>query len=263
MAPISTAMSTGPPSRRGSHVLEPISRFAVSVFAMGPAFAEPASSSAGANLVQVGAIYESPLLLRASRMVRHVAARAGFFHRRLEVLMDLRILVFEFDLSTAELDAGKRAAFAVLGAHEFVAPVVPAQRQIARRLRAGIEVLMKPLIRRHHHAARPPVDPLHRFARRPENRIALSGKNDHVRARTMFVSLLVSPHRKFRDVRAHGVLGQVEFHVGAALAALAVIRELEGMRIGHEVGGEKESAGQFALAAEITFGARIEAVEKW
>ena len=168
-------------------------------------------------------------------MIRHVAARPDLIHRRFKVFVDLRVFVFEFNLAAAELHARERAAFAVLRAHELVAPVVPAKRQVARRRRAGIEMLMEPLIRRHDHAARPPIDALRRFTRGPENRIALTGKNDDMRAGAVLVPFLVRAHGELGDMRAHGVFGQVEFHVRAALAALAVIGELERVRVGHKV----------------------------
>ena len=123
-------------------------------------------------------------------------------------------------------------------------------------------MLMEPLIRRHDHAARPPIDALRRFTRGPENRIALTGKNDDMRAGAVLVPFLVRAHGELGDMRAHGVFGQVEFHVRAALAALAVIGELERVRVGHKVRRQEKPPGQFSLAAEVAFGARIEAVEK-
>ena len=47
-------------------------------------------------------------------MIRHITARVGLTHRSLEVLMNLRILVFEFDLAAAVLDAREGAALTVL-----------------------------------------------------------------------------------------------------------------------------------------------------
>src|SRR5437764_1006698 len=83
-------------------------------------------------------------------------------------------------------------------------------------------------------------DALRRFTRGPENRIALPGKNDDMRAGAVLMPFLVSADRELGDMRAHGVLGQVEFHVRAALAALAVIGELEGVRVGHKVRGQEK-----------------------
>jgi hypothetical protein len=62
-------------------------------------------------------------------MIRaHVAPRSYGFHRCLKIFVDLRILVLELDLTAAQFDARKAAAFAVLRAHETKAPVVPAER---------------------------------------------------------------------------------------------------------------------------------------
>src|SRR5690242_2647121 len=108
-----------------------------------------------------------PLPLRAPRMIRHIAACAGLHHRGLQVFVYLWVLVFEFDLAAAELDARKGTALTVLRAHEVVAPIVPPQRMITRRLGAGVEMLMKPLIERYHHAPWLPIDPLHGLALRP------------------------------------------------------------------------------------------------
>jgi hypothetical protein len=59
-------------------------------------------------------------------MIGHVTARPDGFHRGFKILVDLGILVFEFDLAAAQFYARETAAFAVLRAHESVAPVVPA-----------------------------------------------------------------------------------------------------------------------------------------
>ena len=53
------------------------------------------------------------LLLRATWMIGHVALRAGRFHRRFKVFVDLRILVLELDLIAAEFEARVGASFAV------------------------------------------------------------------------------------------------------------------------------------------------------
>src|SRR4030095_5801567 len=137
--------------------------------------------------------------------------------------MDARIFVFEFDLPAAVLDARVSPALAVLHPHEAEFPAAPAQRQIARRLGAGIEMLMEPLIGRHHHAAGFPIDPLHVLAFGPEHRISLPSEDDYMGAGTMLVAFLVSADGELGDVRAHGLAGEIELHVGAALAALAVV----------------------------------------
>ena len=83
-----------------------------------------------------------------------------------------------------------------------------------------------------------------------------------MRARTVAMAFFVSADGKLRDMRAHGVLRQIELHVGAALAPLTVVGELERVRVGHKIGRQEKSPGELALAVEVTFGARIEAVDK-
>src|SRR6266498_1498497 len=123
-------------------------------------------------------------------------------------------------------------------------------------------MLVKPLIGRDDDAAGFPVDTLHRLPFRPKNRVALAAEYDHVSAGTMLVSLLVSTHGEFRDMRAHGLLGEIELHIRAALAALAVVRKADRVRVWDEVGGHEEAARDFAFAAEVAFGGRVEAVEE-
>src|SRR6266542_5808590 len=123
-------------------------------------------------------------------------------------------------------------------------------------------MLVKPLIGRDDDAAGFPVDTLHRLSFRPKNRVALAAEYDHVSAGTMLVSLLVSTHGEFRDMRAHGLLGEIELHIRAALAALAVVRKADRVCIRNEVGGHDEAASDFAFAAEVAFGGRVEAVEE-
>src|SRR5919108_5084953 len=94
-------------------------------------------------------------LVRTVRMIgSHVAGGAGFFHRRLEIPMNDWIFVFKLDLTATLFHAGVGAALAVLHPHEAKAPAAPPKRQIARRLHARVEMLMKPLVRRHHDAPR-------------------------------------------------------------------------------------------------------------
>src|SRR5215813_5201840 len=83
-----------------------------------------------------------------------------------------------------------------------------------------------------------------------------------MRAGSVPVSFFVSSNRKLGNVSTHGVFGEIEFHVGAALAALTVIDELERVGVGHEIRRQEKSSGEFALAAEIPLGARIETIKK-
>src|SRR5215471_919831 len=93
-------------------------------------------------------------------------------------------------------------------------------------------MLMEPLIGRYDDTAGFPVDALHRLSFGPKNRVALTGKYDHVSAGTMLVAFLVSTDRELRDMCTHRLLGKIELHIRAA------------------------------LAAEVAFGGRVEAVEE-
>src|SRR5262249_38555381 len=104
-------------------------------------------------------------------------------------------------------------------------------------------MLMKPLIRRHHDAPPLPVDAPPFFTGRPQDRIALAAKNDHMRAWAMLMSFLVRADGELRDMGAHGVLCQIELHIRAALAALIVGGELHIVRVWHEIGGQEKPPG--------------------
>src|SRR3970282_2144795 len=95
-------------------------------------------------------------------------------------------------------------------------------------------MLMKPLVGPHDPAPRLPVAPPAPLALLPEKRIALPAQDDDVGARSVPVALLIGPHGKLRDVAPHRLAGQVEFHVAAALAPLAVVLQRGGMSIGDE-----------------------------
>src|SRR5512140_2932008 len=123
-------------------------------------------------------------------MIRHIAARSGGGHGRFELAVNARIFVLELDLSAALLHTRIRAALAILHAHETELPTAPTQRQIARRRGAGVEMLMEPLIRRHHHAAGLPIDPLHVLPFGPKHGITLPSENDYMGARAMLVAFL-------------------------------------------------------------------------
>ena len=86
--------------------------------------------------------------------------------------MNLWVLVFVFDLIPPLLDVHLDGLF--IGERDkSVAPTIPPQGKITSGLGAGVKMLMKPLIGRHYHAARFPVDPDHFAVVRPKERIAL------------------------------------------------------------------------------------------
>src|SRR2546425_1978707 len=90
----------------------------------------------------------------------HVARRAGFGQSRLEDLMNFWILVFVFDLIATLLHVHLDGLF--IGERDkSVAPAIPPQGEITSGLGARVEMLMKPLVRRHDHAPRFPVDTNH------------------------------------------------------------------------------------------------------
>jgi hypothetical protein len=82
----------------------------------------------------------------------------------------LRVLVLILDLRPPGLDV-------LIGFGQILDLVRESpgfEREIARRLYAGIEMLMKPVGRRLEQTARPPVDPYARLSLLPEIRIALA-----------------------------------------------------------------------------------------
>src|SRR6185312_6451884 len=140
----------------------------------------------------IGSARRGRVLVGAEGMVvAHLALGARLLHLRLEIAVDPGILVLELDLGAALLDAGVGATL-VIELEELVAPAVPAQRQIAGAGGAAVEMLVEPLVGRHHDAARIPIDPplvvlLHL---RPQHRIALARQDDDMRPRPVLVALL-------------------------------------------------------------------------
>ena len=109
----------------------------------------------------VFSITRCSFLLRApANHGAHVAGRAGFGQGRLEDLMNFWILVFVFDLPAALFDVDLDGLF-VGQCDKAVAPAIPAQSEVASGIGAGVKMLVKPLVRRHHDAAWFPVDANH------------------------------------------------------------------------------------------------------
>src|SRR5438067_5442649 len=102
-------------------------------------------------------------------------------------------------------------------------------------------MLVGPLIRRHNDAAGFPIDSLHRLPIRPENRVALAAQYNDVRAGSVLMPFLVSTDGELRDMRAHGLLGEIELHIRAALATLAVVGKADGVRVRHEARRHEEA----------------------
>jgi len=78
----------------------------------------------------------------------------------------------------------------------------------------------------------------------------------------MLVSLFISTDRELRDMCTHGLLGEIELHIRAALAALTVIRKADRLCVRDEIGRHEKTTRNFAFAAEVTFRGRVEAVEE-
>src|ERR1051325_4312436 len=113
-------------------------------------------------------------------MVRHLAHQAFLRQRLLEHPPHHRIFVLVFDLITA-LAAVDRPLIFCRDAAVFLA-AEGAQRDIARRSRAGVEVLMQLPVWRYDHAALFLVVALDRRAVGPDERVALAAENNDVRA---------------------------------------------------------------------------------
>src|SRR3989338_4113473 len=91
----------------------------------------------------------------------HLAGHARFLQRTFIAAADLRVFIFVVDQSAALFYVYVDPILAALGCNleaDRVEPAAEAQRQVARRLRAGIEVLMKPPAGRAVDAPLPPAD---------------------------------------------------------------------------------------------------------
>ena len=87
--------------------------------------------------------------------------------------MNLWVLIFIFDLVSTLLDVHLDGFF-VSERDKSIAPTIPSQGKITSGLGAGVEMLMKPLIGRHYHAARLPVNADHIAVIGPKQRITLT-----------------------------------------------------------------------------------------
>ena len=171
--------------------------------------------------------------------------------------VDARVLVLVFDLAAAFLHVDVHAhEHMPLGRRERIAQAAEGDREIARRIGRGVEVLVEHLVGRREHDAVLPVD-AHQIlgALVPEQRIAVAGDGEDVEVGAVAVGLLVGADRHLRDVGVHGAVGEHEHHVGAAGAALAPGLQLERRQVGDEVGLPHVAAGphrdELAFAAEM------------
>ena len=102
--------------------------------------------------------YSIPFCVHQGTMEPMRQGAPAFVEARLEVLMDLWVLVFVLDLRAAFFDADFDR-LVVTERDEIVTPAIPAERQVTGGIGAGVEVLVKPLRRRNHDAPRFPVHP--------------------------------------------------------------------------------------------------------
>src|SRR5262249_45467941 len=107
---------------------------------------------------------------------------------------DARIFVLVFDLIAACLHALGSAPLLTKAGKLSAAERL--ERQIARRLAADVEVLMKPALRRYQQTPRTPIVALDRFALAPHDRKPFSSENDDVRAGAAAVRFLICSDRK-------------------------------------------------------------------
>src|SRR5262245_65475874 len=95
------------------------------------------------------------------RMIVHLAARPGLFHRRFKAGMDLGIFVFILDLIASLFDALVDVRLAA----RLRLVAAPTDGEEEYRLGTGVEMLMETNFRRQEHASRPPLDALMHFDR--------------------------------------------------------------------------------------------------
>src|SRR6266542_774934 len=184
------------------------------------------------------------------------AARGAALHVH---AVDLRVLVLVLDLVAALRHVLVHALVVeILGDLPLVP--APADREVARRVVARVEVLVPPEARRHEERARLPVDLAH-LARavRPHERVALAAEHDHVVAGAVAMSLLVRADGEFGDVRDHRVVGELEPDVLAPGTALVPVAELESADVGDEVRLPDAARVERSAPVEVA-GARIVAV---
>ena len=102
-----------------------------------------------------------------------------------------------------------------------------------------------------HNTARFPMHPFVFSPFLPQIGIPLAADDDDMGTRAVAVAFFIRADRKFRNMRTHGVVGQIKFHVGAALAPFAVIGEPKGPDIWHKIGGHEKATINFGIAVEV------------
>ena len=100
------------------------------------------------------------------------------------------------------------------------------------RFLPGVEVLVKPHVRRRKHAERTPIIAFHWGAFEPHERITFPLEHENVSAEAVAVRLLVGPYGRFGNVRRDDVVAEFQLDVGGARTLSCPIMELELLDIG-------------------------------
>ena len=175
------------------------------------------------------------------------------------------IFVFVLDLISAGFHAlGRTPLFSEAGKFSAAERL---ERQIASRLGAHVEVLMKPTLRWNQQAAGAPVVSFRIFALPPHHGKAFPFKNDNVCSGTMTVGLLVGSHRELRDVSRHNVISHLDHDQSAARAAVFSFHKLEAAHIANKIRVRESLSRDFYAAVEkillavVAVGKRIVTLE--
>ena len=145
----------------------------------------------------------------------------------------------------APADPGFRYALGIANRDPLVL-----EGQVPRRLRARIEVLVIPHVRRCNQRARLPVVTRRRLPLRPHQRIAFPGKKDDVRAWAVGVGFLVRRNRHLGNVAVERTLRHVEADVPSPGAPFLRFHEWQVHRIRDKVGFQQK-------AAEVAFRRKV------
>src|SRR5262249_28847802 len=167
------------------------------------------------------------------------------FHARLESVLgqsfckhppDFWILVRVIDLHSPQPPADPRHWNALRIARRGML-----EREITRRRRTRVEVLVEPRVGRHDHRSDLPVVAVRRVAFRPHQGVALAAEHDDMRARSVRVRFLVGADGELRNVARNGAPRHIEPDVTAAGSALlgAYQRKIDGIR--DEIRGQQKS----------------------
>ena len=172
--------------------------------------------------------------------------------------MDAGVLVLVLDLVAALFDrlVDLVRPDLALALGQRVADRAHLDGEVARRLRAGVEVLVEHLVGRGDNHAVVPVDADEVvLVLIPQQRIAVAGQGDDVGPVEMPVRLLVGAGQDLRGVAAERAVGQDPADGRRAAAASLPRLELEVEDVGDEVGLPLVAAGgqhvELAVAGEI------------